>query len=54
MDMLHRTQGRQAGFVQTVLQESRHVAASTTTKFRSTDRVEILHTETHKLELELR
>jgi elongation factor P len=50
MDMQHRTQGRQAGFVQTVLRNL-DSGSSTTTKFRSTDRVEILHTETQKLEL---
>ena len=49
LDMQHRTQGRQAGFVQTVLRNLES-GSSTTTKFRSTDRVEILHTETHKLE----
>ena len=49
LDMMHRTQGRQAGFVQTVLRNL-ETGSSTTTKFRSTDRVEILHTDTKKLE----
>ena len=49
MDMLHRTQGRQAGFVQTILRNL-DTGSSTTTKFRSTDRVEILHTDNRKLE----
>jgi len=49
MDMLHRTQGRQAGFVQTVLRNL-DSGSSTTTKFRSTDRVDILHTDNRKLE----
>jgi elongation factor P len=49
MDMQHRTQGRQAGFVQ-VTMRNLDSGSSTTTKFRSTDRVEILHTETQKLE----
>lgn len=49
LEMLHRTQGRQAGFVQTTLR-SLETGASTTTKFRSTDTVEILTTDTQKLE----
>lgn len=49
MEMLHRTQGRQAGFVQTILRNL-DSGSSTTTKFRSTDRVEILHTDNRKLE----
>ncbi len=49
MEMLHRTQGRQAGFVQTVLRNLDN-GSSTTTKFRSTDKVDILHTDTQKLE----
>jgi len=44
LEMLHRTQGRQSGFVQTTLRNL-ETGASTSTKFRSTDRVEILHTE---------
>jgi len=49
MSMLHRTQGRQAGFVQTVL---RNLAtnASTAVKFRSTDSVEFCHTTNRQLE----
>ena len=49
MSMLHRTQGRQAGFVQTVL---RNLAtnASTAVKFRSTDSVEFCHTTNKQLE----
>ena len=49
LEMLHRTQGRQAGFVQTTLR-SLHSGSTTTTKFRSTDNVEFLHTTTQKLE----
>ena len=49
LEMLHRTQGRQAGFVQVTLR-SLGTGASTTTKFRSTDSVEFCHTSTMKLE----
>jgi len=49
LDMQHRTQGRQAGFVQTTMRNL-DTGSSTTTKFRSTDRVEILHTDNRKLE----
>ncbi|MCG8527332.1 MAG: elongation factor P [Opitutales bacterium] len=49
LEMLHRTQGRQAGFVQTTLRNL-DTGSSTTTKFRSTDRVEILHTDNQRLE----
>ncbi len=49
LDMLHRTQGRQAGFVQTTLRNL-HTSSTTTVKFRSTDEVQILLTETEKLE----
>ena len=49
LEMLHRTQGRQAGFVQTTLRNLES-GSTTTTKFRSTDSVEILHTTTKKLE----
>ncbi|HCR37786.1 MAG TPA: elongation factor P [Opitutae bacterium] len=49
LDMMHRTQGRQAGFVQTTLRNI-HTGSSTTTKFRSTDNIEFCHTETQKLE----
>jgi elongation factor P len=43
LEMLHRTQGRQAGFVQTTLRNLQS-GSTTTTKFRSTDNVEFLHT----------
>lgn len=49
LEMLHRTQGRQAGFVQTTLRNLQS-GSTTTTKFRSTDNVEFLHTSTQKLE----
>lgn len=49
LDMQHRTQGRQAGFVQVTLRNL-NTGSSTTHKFRSTDSVEILHTETQSLE----
>ena len=49
LEMLHRTQGRQAGFVQVTLRNLGS-GASTTTKFRSTDNVEFCHTTTVKLE----
>ena len=49
LEMLHRTQGRQAGFVQTALRNLQS-GSTTTTKFRSTDNVEFLHTSTQKLE----
>ncbi len=49
LEMLHRTQGRQAGFVQSTLRNIR-TNSTTTTKFRSTDSVEILTTDTQKLE----
>ena len=49
LDMLHRTQGRQAGFVQTNL---RNLTSGSTTnvKFRSTDSVDIMMTDTKRLE----
>jgi elongation factor P len=47
--MMHRTQGRQAGFVQVTLRNI-NSGASTNTKFRSTDSVEFCHTENQKLE----
>jgi len=50
MEMLHRTQGRQAGFVQVTLRNLSS-GSSTTTKLRSTDSVEILTTDTRKMEL---
>lgn len=49
LDMQHRTQGRQAGFVQVTLRNL-NSGSSTTQKFRSTDSVEFMHTETQKLE----
>lgn len=49
LEMQHRTQGRQAGFVQTTLRNLQS-GSTTTTKFRSTDNVEFLHTNTEKLE----
>ncbi len=49
LEMLHRTQGRQAGFVQSTLRNL-HSNSTTTTKFRSTDSVEILTTDTQRLE----
>lgn len=49
MSMMHRTQGRQAGFVQTVLRNLSN-GASTAVKFRSTDSVDFCATESHQLE----
>ena len=49
LEMMHRTQGRQAGFVQVTLRNL-STGASTNTKIRSTDTVEICHTDTRKLE----
>jgi elongation factor P len=49
LEMQHRTQGRQAGFVQATLRNLR-TGSSTVTKFRSTDSVSFLHTETRDLE----
>lgn len=49
LEMLHRTQGRQAGFVQTTLRNL-NSGASTSTKFRSTDSVDFCHTESLSLE----
>ena len=49
LEMLHRTQGRQAGFVQVTLRNL-HSGSSTTTKLRSTDSVDILMTDTRKME----
>ncbi len=49
LDMMHRTQGRQAGFVQTTLRNL-NTGSTTTTKFRSTDNVEFMHTENQRLE----
>ncbi|MGE4551026.1 MAG: elongation factor P [Opitutales bacterium] len=49
LEMMHRTQGRQAGFVQTTLRNLQS-GTTTTTKFRSTDSIEFMHTTTIKLE----
>ncbi|MDR1458113.1 MAG: elongation factor P [Puniceicoccales bacterium] len=49
LEMLHRTQGRQAGFVQ-VTMRNLSSGASTTTKFRSTDSVEFCHVSTKTME----
>ena len=49
LEMMHRTQGRQAGFVQTTLRNLQS-GSTTTTKFRSTDSIDILHTTIKKLE----
>lgn len=49
LDALHRTQGRQAGFLQVTLRNL-NSGASTNVKIRSTDQVEILHTNNKKLE----
>jgi len=47
LDMLHRTQGRQAGFVQTTLRNLTS-GSTTTTKFRSTDNIQILMTDSQR------
>lgn len=49
LEMLHRTQGRQAGFVQ-VTMRNLTTGSTTNTKFRSTDSVEILMTDSQRLE----
>lgn len=49
LDVQHRTQGRQAGFMQ-VTMRNLNTGASTNTKIRTTDSVEILHTDMIKLE----
>lgn len=49
VEMQHRTQGRQAGFIQ-VLLRNLHTGAGANAKIRSTDSVEFCHTETNKLE----
>ncbi len=49
LDVQHRTQGRQAGFMQ-VTMRNLNTGSSTNTKIRTTDSVDILHTETIKLE----
>ncbi len=49
LDVQHRTQGRQAGFMQ-VTMRNLNTGASTNTKIRTTDSVEIMHTDMVKLE----
>ena len=49
LDVQHRTQGRQAGFMQ-VTMRNLNSGASTNTKIRTTDSVEIMHTDMVKLE----
>lgn len=49
LDMQHRTQGRQAGFVQVSLRNL-NTGSSTNTKLRSTDSVEFCHMDTQSLE----
>ncbi|MEX0331359.1 MAG: elongation factor P [Puniceicoccaceae bacterium] len=50
LDMQHRTQGRQAGFVQVTLRNLSS-GSSSTTKLRSTDSVDILMTDNRRMEL---
>ncbi len=49
LDVQHRTQGRQAGFMQ-VSMRNLNTGSSTSTKIRTTDSVEIMHTDMVKLE----
>lgn len=49
LEVLHRTQGRQAGFMQVTLRNLIS-GSSTTTKIRTTDTVEFCHSESRKLE----
>ncbi len=49
LDVQHRTQGRQAGFMQ-VTMRNLNTGASTNTKIRTTDSVDILHTDRVNLE----
>ena len=49
LDVQHRTQGRQAGFMQ-VAMRNLNTGASTNTKIRTTDSVNIMHTDNTKLE----
>ena len=49
LDMQHRTQGRQAGFVQVTLRNL-STGATCTHKYRSTDNVDFYHTDSQKLE----
>ncbi|MDR2667910.1 MAG: elongation factor P [Puniceicoccales bacterium] len=52
-EMQHRTQGRQAGFVQVVMRNLR-TGASTNTKIRTTESVEFCFMERQKLEFSYR
>jgi elongation factor P len=49
LDVQHRTQGRQAGFMQVSLRNLAN-GSSTSTKIRTTDSVDIMHTDMVKLE----
>lgn len=49
LDVQHRTQGRQAGFMQVTLRNLSN-GSSTSTKIRTTDNVDIMHTDMVKLE----
>ncbi len=49
LEVQHRTQGRQAGFVQVVMRNSK-TGASTSVKFLSSDNVTFLNTTVHSLE----
>lgn len=49
LEVLHRTQGRQAGFMQVTLRNLIS-GSSTTTKIRTTDTVDFCHSESRKLE----
>ena len=49
LEVQHRTQGRQAGFMPVTLRNL-HTGSSTNPKIRTTDSVVILHTETVKPE----
>ncbi|MEN8663090.1 MAG: elongation factor P [Lentimonas sp.] len=49
LDVQHRTQGRQAGFMQ-VTMRNLNTGSSTNTKIRTTDSVDIMHTDMVKLE----
>ena len=49
LDVQHRTQGRQAGFMQVTMRNLNN-GSSTSTKIRTTDNVDIMHTDMVKLE----
>ena len=49
LDMIHRTRGRGSGWVQATLRNLR-TGSSSTTKFRSSENVEFMHTSVNKLE----